>query len=62
MKTRKVMDILMPYNHYICIRDLEKVTDAYSLYRVWYDMGEHRKLICKSDDAKMVLFEIMKRN
>lgn len=60
--TRKVMDIMVYGNRYICIRDLERETDAYSLYQTWYDRGSHRKLLGRLDDPKMVLWEIMKRS
>jgi len=62
MKTRKVMDIMVYGNRYICIQDLERETDAYSLYQAWWDRGEHKRLLGRLDDPKMVLWEIMKRN
>lgn len=62
MKTRKVMDIHMRGNHFICIQDLEREADAYCLYQTWYDRGSHRKLLGRLSEPKMVLWEIMKRS
>ena len=62
MKTRKVMDIHMRGNHFICIQDLEREADAYSLYQTWCDRGTHRKLLGRLSEPKMVLWEIMKRS
>ena len=62
MKTRKVMDIMVYGNRYICIQDLEREADAYCLYQTWYNRGSHRKLLDRLSEPKMVLWEIMKRS
>ena len=62
MKTRKVMDIHMRGNHFVCIQDLEREADAYCLYQTWYNRGTHKKLLGRLSNPKMVLWEIMKRS
>lgn len=56
-KTRKVMEINDGGVHLVCIKRMGEVNPFY-LYRVWWDGGEHRKLITKYADLTSVMWHL----
>lgn len=57
-KTRKVLTINENGLHLECIKDMTTNRNPYKLYKVWWDMGDHRKLIVKYQDFESVLWHI----
>jgi hypothetical protein len=57
-KTRKVLSINENGLHLECIRDDTRTSNRYGLYRVWWDQGDHRKLIVRYEDFNSILWHI----
>lgn len=51
---RKIMEINEGKWHLVCIKKDGDV-NPYRLYKVWYDMGKHRKLIVKYGEWESVV-------
>lgn len=43
--------------HYICIKTDDK-TNPYRLYKTWWNMGNHRKLINKYGDFSSIMWTL----
>lgn len=56
-KTRKVLEVSDGSYQFVCIKTDEEI-NPYRLYRTWWDMGKHRKLIAKYADIGSVLYHI----
>lgn len=54
MKQRKIMEINEGRWHLVCIK-AEGVNNPYRLYRVWWDGGNHRKLLAKYADIESIM-------
>ena len=54
MSQKKIMEIHEGRWQYEVIKTDEK-TNPYRLYRTWWDMGKHRKLITKYGDIQSVI-------
>lgn len=55
MKTTKILDYCNNGFRLVCIKHLEDKTNPYRVYRVWYDMGWHRKELVRYADALSVM-------
>ena len=59
MKTRKVMELQLDGNWYICVLDMTAQRNPYKLYRKWWDGGWHRHKIVEYGDMDSVLFHLL---
>lgn len=57
--TRKVMTINEKGLHLECIKDNSDKVNPYRLYRVWWDQGNHRRLIAKYADMNSILYAVL---
>ena len=57
-KTRKILTINENGLHLECIKDYSDKVNPYRLYRVWWDQGNHRRLIDKFANLQSVICEI----
>lgn len=57
MAQRKIMEISEGKWQYVCIKTDEKI-NPYRLYRVWWDRGNHRKLITKYGEFDSIMWTL----
>ena len=57
--TRKVMTINEKCLHLECIKDDSDKVNPYRLYLVWWDQGNHRRLIAKYADMNSILYAVL---
>lgn len=55
-KTAKILDYCDNGLRMVCVKHLDGRTNPYYVYRTWYDMGWHRKLIEKYADSVSVMY------
>lgn len=53
-KTRKVIEVSDGSYQFVCIKTDEEI-NPYRLYRTWWDMGKHRRLIGRYDSIDSTL-------
>lgn len=61
MKTTQVMKLNVCGAAFVCTFTPER-SNAYRLYRTWYDCGTHRKLLVEYANFQSVLFYLAQLN
>lgn len=57
MAQRKIMEISEGKWQYVCIKTDEEI-NPYRLYRVWWDRGNHRKLITRYGEFGSIMWTL----
>lgn len=57
MKQHKILEIHEDKWHYVCVKTDEK-PNPYRLYKTWWNMGNHRKLINKYGDFSSIMWTL----
>ena len=57
MKQRKILEISEGKWQYVCIKTDEEI-NPYRLYRVWWDRGNHRKLITRYGEFGSIMWTL----